>query len=342
MKRSSKILANVIIATTTYSLIGCAAPQGYSYKNVSILITQTCSDCQIGAATQPYNPQQPGVVLMSNQGEAGTTAFTANVTNAPEQVTWQIYPLPNLTETSGPLPTGTVLPVGENGSQVGSFNAVSGNTAYYTQGGIPVYSGAALQQAQNFQYTISYLTTTVVAGQTQLIQVNTPTVGIPQGDVLLAATVQTDPSNPNSTFTGYQLVQVYNGSSSGAPSVYLVPKTPTTPAGLTDSVAFVPHNGGTFQFYGGAVGAAPCASTSACLINGTQFPINGTDNGVIWEVGTSTSTVVAGGNSTVGTISNTGLYTAPTTIPSTGAQVVVVMAAHALTTTNAVAYVTIQ
>jgi hypothetical protein len=336
MKLSSKILAIAITAAATCSLIGCGAPSGFSYQNVSIAITASCYDCTTPVT---YNPAQPGVLNMTNSSEGSTIILSANVTNAPQQVTWQIYPLPNLTEI-GTLPTGTATPVGESTDSVGTIDTQSGNIAYYTNSGsVPVYSGAALQQAQTMQYTISYTTTTVVNGVSTVTTVNQPAVGIPQGDVLLAASTPNNPTNPSQTFTAYLLIQIYN--STGTPSVYLSPKTPTTPS-LTDSVAFVAHNGGTFQFYGGAVGAGLCVTSTGCVSNGTQVPLYGTDNAALWEVGTSTATAVIGGNSTVGTISSTGLYTAPATIPASGAQVVVLVAAHALPTITAVAYLTIQ
>ena len=330
MKLCSKILAIAIIAASTYSLIGCAAPSSFSYQNVGITLTAQCSDCPAGIT---YNPAFPAALTMSNQGEGGTILFTANITNAPQtNVTWNIYPSPNL-GIPNPLPTGTSTPVTEPTSSVGQIVGASGNTALYTQKGVPVYSGAALVQAQNFQWTYN----------------GTPMVGIPQGDVLISASVPADPTNPSAVVTQYQLIQLYNGNAPPPTAVYMTPSTPTNPSGLTDSVAFVPRSG-TFQFYGGAVGAAPCTTPSACGTNPTLT----TDNTVIWQVGPNTSSVTAGGAVVTsagtfypyGQISSTGLYTAPPVLPPTGAgllpgQVVVVMAAHASPTLVKTAYLTI-
>jgi hypothetical protein len=68
--------------------------------------------------------------------------------------------------------------------------------------------------------------------------------------------------------------------------------------------------------------------------------INSIDNTVIWEVGASPSTAVVGGNSTYGTISTSGLYTAPATIPS--GTICVVMAAHANLAKTLNAYLTVN
>jgi len=226
---------------------------------------------------------------MPNTGEGGTETFFANVTNAPQtNVTWTVYPSPNLGSIDT-LPTGTTLPITESGG-LGTINAASGNSIYYTVPGAPVYGGAALEQAN--------------------------AMGIPQGDILLVATVPDNPSNPSQVATGSQLIQVYGGSSAqGPPGTYLTPKTPTTPAGVT-SPAVTVARGTSFQFYGGVVGAAPCTTTVSC----GSLPLYTADNTAVWAVGpapASLSTAIVGGNATLGTISTTGVYTAPTTIPTT-------------------------
>ncbi len=256
MKLCLKILAIVTIAASTYSIIGCAAPASYSYQNVSIAFSAECADC--AGIGQIYNSAYPApattnaiapagsVLMMPNAGQGGVTLFTAQVTNAPAVLTWALYPQPNLSQP-GNLPTSTTGAPGESGSQVGTVSAASGNTAYYTQNGVPIYTGAALAQAQ--------------------------AMGIPQGMVLLVATVQADPSNPASTVSAGQLIQIYGGSTAqGPPSAYLTPSTPSVPAGLTNPAVTVARNA-TFAFYGGIVGAAPCASANACIISTPSGPV---------------------------------------------------------------------
>lgn len=325
MKLGFRILASATIAAATYSIVSCAAPQSFSYQNVSIALAAQCGDC--AGIGELYNPAFPnptpvtanaptGSVLYmpAGGGQGGTTVFTATVTNAPGNVTWTIYPTPNLT-TPNPPPTGTSQPVTESGSSVGVVNVASGTTAYYSApSSAPVYSGAALTQAQ--------------------------AMGIPQGDILLVASVPSDPNNPSATVSVNQLIQEYGSQ----PSVYLTPATPTTPANITTPVAIVAHNGGTFQFFGGIVGTPPCSAVpagSATCANG--LPANTADNTSIWEVGPtpfSLSTAVPGGDATYGTISATGLYTAPVAVPPV--QPVVILVSHFLPTVNKYAYINVN
>ena len=108
-------------------------------------------------------------------------------------------------------------------------------------------------------------------------------MGIPQGDLLLTASVPSDPNNPSAVYTASQLIQIYGSSSFPGSSPYLSPHTPTTPTGLTNPVVTVARNT-SFQFTGGVVGTLPCTSTTQCLINGTQYVTNTTDNKAVWEV----------------------------------------------------------
>jgi hypothetical protein len=337
MKLCLKLLAIVVIAASTYSLTGCSAPPSFSYKNVSISITSFCSDCAAGATLNggtTYNPAYPlppnpgSVILMPNTGEGGTTTFVANVTNAPQtNVSWTVYPTGNLSDIKT-LPSGTSTPVGESGNPLGTINAASGNTATYSVPGPPIYSGAALLQAQQ--------------------------LGIPQGDILLVASVPVDPANPSVVATQSQLIQVYGGSNAqGPPSTYLTPQTLTTPSGQTQPVVTVPRNT-SFAFYGGTVGAGPCTSAATC---GTGVPINTVDNTSVWEVGPapySLSTAVVcmtPGLTTCpyGTITQQGVYTAPSVIPTPtnefttiSGEVVVVVVSHLVPTIASYAYVAVN
>ncbi len=318
MKLSLKILAIATIAASTYSLTGCAGPPSFSYQNVGITMTAKCADCVGAGISVLYSSQQPGVVLMASGGEGGTTEFIASVTDAPANVTWAIYPTPNL-GTPNPPPTGSSTPVVESSSSVGLLNAASGSTAYYSTNGVPFYTGAALVQAQNMQYTITSPT-----------GVQTPMVGIPQGDVLLRATVPSNPDDPTAVATYDQLIQVFNSNLPSVPSTYLTPREPSQPGGLTEPVVTVAR-GTSYQFYGGTYGAAPtCTTSSTCA----------TDNTSIWEVGSSPATAVAGGSATYGTITDTGLYTAPATIPA--GPIEVIIASHKTTTVYSYAYIAVD
>ena len=333
MKFCLKVLGLAAITATTVALTSCSAPAGFSYQNVTVAISSYCSDCAQSGTQVFYNPAYPlppnpgNVVLMTpGGGQGGTNTFVATVTNAPAtNVTWTIYPTPNLGSIQQ-LPTGTSVPVGESGNPLGSFTSLSGNTVYYNApSGPPVYSGAALVQAN--------------------------ALNIPQGFVLLTASVPSDPSDPTRVATASQLIQIYNPSP-GTPSTYLTPGTSNTPANQTQPAVTVPRNT-SFAFTGGVVGAAPCTSATTCALQpGAPTVVFTTDNGAIWEVGPapfSLTTAIPGGNSTLGTISSTGVYTAPATIPTkasgatgTDGMVVVYVISHLSPTKNSFANVQIN
>ena len=342
MKLCLKILAIAIVATFTYSLIGCAAPASFTYSNVGITLTQFCSDCgTITNGTEAeWDPNQPGVILLPNGGEGEVITLTAHVTNAPPNITWQVYPTNNLGIPNPPA-SGSGTPVGESSiaGNTGYIIATSGTTAVYSCGQIPIYSGAELVQAQNMQYTITYTTLSLPGNGVPTEEtINKQVTGIPMGYTLVSASVPNNPDNPSSVSTAYQLFENYNENST-TPTLYLTPHTPTSPSGLTTSVVTIPH-GTTYQFFGGAAGAQPCIARGggATCING--LPNFSTDDTVIWEVGATTATAVQGGSALYGTISSTGLYSAPATVPAT--QPVVVMASHAVPNSTMYAYITVN
>jgi len=375
MKLCLKILAIAVVAATTYSLIGCAGPSvATATQNPAITMTATCQDCPLGiifapisntGATLPVPPANtfdatsgqnlitsvvlPGsIMVVDNQGEGGTVVFTATINGLPAtNMTWSLYPTPVSAAEPSPYPTGTSTPIGENSSPYGQFLAQSLNTATYDWNpagagftpisGVPYYTGTALEEAT--------------------------AMGIPQGDVLIVATASNpnDPSNPSDTISFPMLLQINNQSSAdGPPAAFLVPRTPTSPSGLTTSVATVPHNPifpivqHTFSFYGGIIGVEPCLTVATCA----PAPLFYTDNTSIWEVGTTnTNGVVCSltANMTAAQCPEgwidmapagtpgypyTAIYTAPATIPST--QPVITVVSHANTSVTAYAYITVD
>ena len=342
MKLCLKILAIAIVATFTYSLIGCAAPASFTYSNVGITLTQFCSDCgTITNGTEAeWDPNQPGVILLPNGGEGEVITLTAHVTNAPPNITWQVYPTNNLGIPNPPA-SGSGTPVGESSiaGNTGYIIATSGTTAVYSCGQIPIYSGAELVQAQNMQYTITYTTLSLPGNGVPTEEtINKQVTGIPMGYTLVSASVPNNPDNPSSVSTAYQLFENYNENST-TPTLYLTPHTPTSPSGLTTSVVTIPH-GTTYQFFGGAAGAPPCIAPGGGTTCISGLPAGSTDDAVIWEVGATTATAVQGGSALYGTISSTGLYSAPATVPAT--QPVVVMASHAVPNSTMYAYITVN
>jgi hypothetical protein len=330
MKLCSKLLAIAVIAASTYSLTGCSAPATFSYQNVNIAITSFCADCAAGAYLNggtTYNPAYPlppnagSVILMPNTSQGGTTTFVATVTNAPQSnVTWTLYPTPNLGGITTD-PSGTSTPVTESGNPLGTIQATSGNTITYTVPGAPVYSGAALIQANQ--------------------------LGIPNGDVLLVASVPSNPSNPSVVTTQNQLIQIYGGTPpQGPPVTYLTPSTSSVPSGQVQPVVTVARNA-SFAFYGGQVAAGPCLGTAAyaCVTASGATLLTGVpDNSVYWGVcpysttACTYTTAVVGGNSTLGTITQQGVYTAPAAIPTSN-EVQVIVYSHLANSVRSYAYV---
>jgi hypothetical protein len=347
MKLCLKIFAIATIAALTYSMIGCAAPAGFSYQNIGITLNQFCT---YSCSAVTYDPNTIPPLSTSNtyyawEIGANDYFFTANVVNAPANFTWALYPTENLVEPADPTGNGT----GEAsaGATDGSFYVGpnnSGPTVIYLPPGSPIYSGAALQQAENFKYTTSYTTQAMsVNGVPSLRTVTAAQTGIPMGYVLLAVSVPSNPSDPTQNYTYYQLMEITSGF-----STFLIPSTPTNPSGLTTPAVTVPR-GTSFQFYGGAVGNGPCGTAASCATQATGLQTLGSiDDTVVWTVGSSASTNCISGTGTCtslyGTISSTGLYTAPAVSP-TGVfpfTAVVIMEANTLKTTTKTAYITVN
>lgn len=96
-----------------------------------------------------------------------------------------------------------------------------------------------------------------------------------------------------------------------------LPHTNTQPAGLIGPVLTLSRSA-SYQFTGGVAGAVPCTSTVACATQGFTA-LYSTDNVALWEVCPARfalTTCVIGGNPVLGTIGQTGLYTAPAEIPN--------------------------
>ncbi len=103
MKLCLKILAVASIAVFTYPITSCSGPAGFSYQNVAISLSQVpiqCSDCPGGIT---FNPADPAALTMPlGGGQGGTVLITATVTNAPANITWTIFPQPNLGSIDSP------------------------------------------------------------------------------------------------------------------------------------------------------------------------------------------------------------------------------------------------
>jgi hypothetical protein len=184
MKLCSKILAIAILAFTTYAMVGCAAPAGYSYQNVSIALSNYCDDCGTGDPVSGATTNGYETTFILNNSAGGCLLFNATVYNAPPNVSWALHPTANLVQEGI---AADVTPT------LGTLSNSTGLSNYYCQNGAPVYGGLALTQAS--------------------------ALGIPNGDILMTLSVPVDPTNPSAVFTRGEMIQIY----STAPVANVVP-----------------------------------------------------------------------------------------------------------------------
>src|ERR1035438_18998 len=92
-----RILAVTAVAATSYFLVGCAAPAGFSYQNVTVTLTPFCTDCPNGVF---YNPAYPmPTVVTLNSAAAGSPSPPGSVLRSEERrvgkegrARWSPYP----------------------------------------------------------------------------------------------------------------------------------------------------------------------------------------------------------------------------------------------------------
>jgi len=243
MKLCSKIFAIAILAFTTYAMVGCAAPAGYSYQNISIGLTNYCDDCGAGDPVSATTTNGYETTFIANNSQGGCLLFNATVNNAPPNVSWALYPTPNLVQEGI---AADVTP------SIGALSTSTGLSSYYCQNGVPIWSGAALNQAA--------------------------ALGIPNGDVLMTLSVPADPTNPSVVVTRGEMLQMYSNTT---PAANVVPSSNgNSPA------ANVIHGTGSFVFGGFITKAEPCGPS------GGGFPVCATgvanytaDSLAVWALG---------------------------------------------------------
>ena len=306
MKLCSKLLV-IAILTSTCALISCAGPSNASstYKNVTISLSYypICNGCGTtgtGGFTYGVNPPGAGGItgavicspasstcLVNGTELCSTTNFTCTTGGAIEMPPGggsgscaELY----TTVTNAPLnPTYTIIPApvaSSASSNVGSLGVPIGNTVFYCEAnGIPIYSGAQLAQAQ--------------------------AAGLPMGTTEVVVTNPADPNDPTQVVSAHLYFTFQS----------LTPPTTNFVAGLLPGGNITVPLGGTFQFTGYIAGdngfiipAGATAPTGGCTtaIAGVCIPAyqaNYNVNGTI------------GGSTLYGTISSTGLYTAPAVYP---------------------------
>ena len=292
MKLCTRILALLAIAAT-FALAGCAGPAGYSYQNVTLTLS--------------FNPICSGTCINGN-------VFTKvpSPTKAGDQV--------------GPV--GAIeLPIGGGSGQCVELNATVTNapanltwTILPTPNPVPASSGtppvpnpntgtlASPTGLSNYYCMSTSWGSAILYSGAQLAQAQA--LGLQQGETEIVVSVPADPNDPSKVVTATQTF------------TYQL-NTPPSQSGSTMLVGITPANtlslalGATYQFSGYVIGDngyyTPPGSTTPIPAQAQIWYVNG----------------VHGGSTTTGTITDSGLYTAPKTYPSTGKTVTITMASAA-------------
>ncbi len=288
MKLCSKFFALAVLVSAS-ALISCAGPSSYSYQNVVITLTHSpvCTGCfgPVGF-TYPINPPGAGgitgaVETPAGGGDGGCPPLYVTVTNAPLNPTWQILPAPRS---------------GTSSSNVGNLqSAVAGSNFYCMASGAPVYTGQQLADAR-------------AAG---IVDANGNVV---QGTTKVVVTNPADPSDPTKTVSAslFFAYSIIGGGSTTPPSgVGIGVSGLTLPATVT-----VPL-GGTYQFAGyvtGISGFDPCSGGNGGLPPASVTTPPLAAYSVAYHVNGDNLNGTGAGQ--YGTVSASGLYTAPAAYPS--------------------------
>ena len=293
MKLCSKILALTALASTA-GLISCAGPAGYSYQNVSLKLT--------------FNPICSGVCV-----NAGVFVAVPPPTNPGDAVgTVGAIEMPTGTGSGSCVQlTATVTNAPANISWTIIPTATPSQPGTGTGTAFPV--GQPTPNVGYMQYATGANNYYCVPGSVPIFSGATlaqaQAVGLNQGEVMVVASVPADPNNPSKVVTATQAMTYQVTSPPAGVTVGVTPTTIPVPLGTT------------YQFSGYIVG-----------ING--YIASATPGGPSTPAKAQTWFVngVAGGNATTGTITNTGLFTAPKAYPSSGKTVTVTMGSTAYPT----------
>ncbi len=298
MKLSSRILAFAAIASTS-ALISCAGPSGYSYKNVTIKLSfnPICSGvCLTGTSnifTLVPQPLQAGDLI----GPPGAIRLPTGYQSSGScvELTATVTNAPaNLTWTIYPTPTPTVPAPPSGTSYAPTLPSVNVGTLSSTTG------------SQNY-----YCSPRDIPIYTGATLAQAQSLGIQQGETEVVVSVPADPNNPANVVSQ---TQTFNTESNAVPSGVIVGTTPNTSLSLP--------LGGKFQFSGFVTGLSGYYTAPGTT---TQIP----SQSQVWSVTAPGGLPIVGGNATIGTITNTGLYTAPSAYPASGKTVTISMASAA-------------
>lgn len=275
----SRLLALAAIASTS-ALISCAGPAGYNYKNVAIALTYQpiCSGiCLNGGVFTPLGqPLKTGDQI----GPSGAIELPITASGSCVEITATITNAPpNFTWTIYPNPSASVP------------TQPSGTSFPPAEPGINVGTLSSAKGSQNY-----YCEPGSIPVYTGATLVQAQALGLQQGETEIVVTAPADPNNPTNTVSA---TQTFTAQLNTPPSQ----KEGTVLVGITPANALTIPLGSQFQFSGYVVGY-----NGYYTVPGTTTQIPG--QSLVWFVNN-----IQGGNASVGTISSTGLYTAPSTYP---------------------------
>jgi hypothetical protein len=294
MKRCSSLLAFAAIASTI-GLVSCAGPSGYNYKNVvvSLSFNPGCSGVCVntGVFLTVPKPTNPGD-LVGPVGAIEMPIGSGGSGSCVELTASITNAPPNFTWTILPSLTPAVPGAG------------SGTTYPPTQAGPNIGTLAYTTGATNY-----YCVPNSVPIYTGAAWAQAQALGIQQGETVVQVSAPADPNNPAITASATQAM-TFQGAT--LPSQILVGMIPS-------GTLSIPLNS-TFQFQGYVVGA-----NGYRTLIGVTNPIPA--QAQTWYVTAPGGSAVAGGNATIGTISSTGLYTAPAAYPTSAKTVTISLGA---------------
>jgi len=234
----------------------------------------------------------------------GTARFTATVTNSSDtSVIWQVNHVPGGNDVVG---------------------SIASDGLYTAPSIVPSPSTVTISALAHADSTKSAaaLVTVLPPAQPVAISVSPSAVALVTGGTASFTATVTNATNTGVTWSVNGIVggnaSVGTISSNG---LYTAPATINDKLTVTISVASVADatKVATATIYVSkpvTVAVSPASATVQAGIGSVQFSAtvtNGSSSAVLWQVGN-----VAGGNSVLGTISATGLYTAPIAVPNSG------------------------
>jgi serine protease len=278
------------VVTISASAASTSAPSNASNNGSTACLTAISPTLPITVSVSPSGP--------SVQAGLGSQTFTATVTSAPNtNVTWEVNGIAGGNSTVG---------------------TISGAGVYTAPANIPTSPTVTVTAVSAADSTVSgFAGVTITAPVAVVVSPSTATVLAGTGTQSFAATV----TNTSNTALTWEVNGIAGGNSTvgtiSSAGLYTAPAKIPSPATVTVTAvsAADPTRSGTAQVTIAHVAVAVLPGSASVATGATQSFVasvsNTTNTGVTWQVN-----AIAGGNSTFGMISSSGVYTAPATVPS--------------------------